>query len=61
MTDRATGTYTAEQLLALEDSHKAMLVLLGAYVTLSEALPDIRVVEREISRATKIRREAGIE
>ena len=59
--DRPTGNYTHERLIALEDSHKAMMTLLTAYVCFSEGLPEGRVVEQEIARAASIRREAGLQ
>lgn len=58
MTDRATGSYTHERLIAIEDSHKAMSVLLLAFMT--DIKPHDYVVWDTIRRAEKIRKEAGI-
>lgn len=58
MTDRPTGDYTADRLRQLEDSHKAMSMLLLAYMTRMKPHDD--VVWDAIHKAGKILREAGL-
>lgn len=61
MTDRATGSYTHERLIALEDSHDELARFLRASVDGILSDEGKRIVKEEVlPRAYKIQEEAGL-
>lgn len=57
-TNRNTGTYTAERLIALEDSHGELARIL--FEMLTGGSSDPYKASCEILKAKKIRKEAGL-
>jgi len=61
-TDRATGHYTAERLIALEDNHRAMLAFVLFLIKNKCLRKDMDIPAANITiEAEQIRRDAGLE
>ena len=66
MTDRQTGSYTHERLIALEDSHRRLLEVLsdivdGCHIDAGCQTSDLYLVSQDaIESAKQIRKEAGL-